>query len=64
MKTYTGGSDKLIMNCVVNGIYNNPGERFQIANYPYSPIAGINFIAENVEIDLINNVTTLTLKSV
>jgi hypothetical protein len=64
MKTYTGGTDKIIINCVVNGIYSTVGARYQIANYPYAAIAGIVFVAESVEIDLINNVTTLKLISV
>jgi hypothetical protein len=64
MKTYTGGSDKLVINATVSGIYNTVGARYQINNYPYAAIGGIVFVAENVEVDLLNNVTNLKLISV
>lgn len=64
MKTYTGGTDKIIINCVVNGIYTTVGARYQITNYPYANIAGVTFVAESVEADLMNEVTTLKLISV
>lgn len=64
MKTYTGGSDKLVINATVSGIYNSVGARYQIDNYPYAAIGGIVFVAESVEVDLLNNVTNLKLISV
>lgn len=64
MKTYTGGSDKLVINATVSGIYNSVGARYEINNYPYAAIGGIVFIAESVEVDLLNNVTNLKLISV
>ena len=67
MKTYTGGSDKLMIKCLLNGtgsgVYSLVGNRYTIENYPYENIGGIVFTAEEIEIDLINNVTTLSLMS-
>ena len=67
MKTYTGGSDKLMIKCLLNGtgdgVYSLVGNRYTIENYPYENIGGIVFTAEEIEIDLINNVTTLNLMS-
>jgi hypothetical protein len=44
-------------------VYSLVGNRYTIDNYPYENIGGIVFTAEEIEIDLINNVTTLSLMS-
>lgn len=64
MKTLIGGSNNAVIEAEVSGIYDNVGELFNITNYPYSNIDGVEFIADNIEIDLINQTTKLTLKSI
>jgi len=59
--TVTGTGNKIHLNVLLNGIYENADAIYKIVNYPYKNIIDYRFSVIETSLDLINQTTTLRM---